>query len=350
MLSYDLDLIQFLNTDACISDNAPPIAKDFTTLLSIYKSMVTIRTFDYKAVALQRTGKIGTYPSVLGSEVISTVIGKLLDKEDIFVPYYRDQGAQYLRGVTLTEMLLYWGGDERGNNYINCAHDLPCSVPIGSQALHAAGAAFALKYKKQQNCALVTLGDGATSQGDFYEAINVAGTLQLPVIFVVCNNKLAISTPIEKQTHCKNLAQKAIAAGFEGIKIDGNDVIAAYQTLQKAISDAKTKFTPILIEAVSYRLSDHTTADDASRYRTDQELKKEWKKDGVERLQTYLINNKVITEEEDKNILNQAKIEVKAAVEKYLQTQPQEKNDIFNYHYENIPSDLEKQRMEYNNG
>ena len=161
--------VQFLNENAELTNNAPEIAQNFETLLKLYKSMVLIRTFDYKAVSLQRTGKMGTYPSILGSETVSVIAGALLEKDDVFAPYYRDQGTQFLRGVTLTEIFQFWGGDERGNNFSKCKNDFPCSVPIGSQTLHAVGAAFALKYQGKNNCALVTIGDGGTSQGDFLE-------------------------------------------------------------------------------------------------------------------------------------------------------------------------------------
>ncbi len=343
------EMLQFLDKDGKLSDDAPDIAHQFDTLLKLYKAMVTIRTFDHKAIALQRTGKMGTYPSILGSETVSVIAGAVLDKNDVFAPYYRDQGTQYLRGVTLTEMFQFWGGDERGNNFHNCKYDFPCSVPIASQALHAVGAAFALKHHGKNNCALVSLGDGATSQGDFYEAMNAAGALKLPVVFLICNNKFAISTPIEKQTFCKTLAQKSIAGGFDGLIVDGNDPIASYYVVKQAIEKAKKESIPVLIEAITYRLSDHTTADDALRYRTQEELDNAWLKDGVNRLKNYLIKNSIINQHDVENILSDAKTEVKEAVEKYLQIQLQDVEDLFDYHYANIPTILAEQKMELKN-
>ena len=144
--------------------------------------------------------------------------------EDVFVPYYRDYAAQFQRGVKMSEILAYWGGDERGSQFACDSDDLPICVPIASQCLHAAGVAFAFQYRKQDRVAVVCLGEGGTSEGDFYEAMNVAGVWKLPVVFIVNNNQWAISVPIKQQTATQTIAQKAIAAGFEGVQVDGNDI------------------------------------------------------------------------------------------------------------------------------
>lgn len=342
-------MLQYLDINSKIGKNAPSIATDFHLLEKYYRCMVTVRLFDHKAIALQRTGKMGTYPSVLGHEVISAAIGLTMDSEDIFVPYYRDHVTQYIRGVSFTETLQYWGGDERGNDFQNCKIDLPWSVPIGSQTLHAAGLAFAKKYNQEKQCVVVTLGDGATSQGDFYEAINIAGTMQLPVVFVIHNNEWAISTHLSKQTRCNTLSQKAIAAGFDGITVDGNDAIAMHSTLANAIQEAKDKHKPSLIEAMTYRLGDHTTADDASRYRMDSELANAWKKDGINRLEKYLIDNNILTEESIEEIQLQAKEEIQKAVNLYLSIPPQSTNSMFEYMYANMPKQLLQQQEECSN-
>ena len=176
--------------------------------------MMLTRLFDYKAVALQRTGMLNTYASTLGQEAISVGIGASMQREDVFCPFYRDYAAQLMRGVKMSEILSFWKGNEWGNHFSECPLDFPICVPIATQLLHAAGVATAFKLRKQAKVAVSICGDGATSEGDFYEAINVAGVWQLPVVFVIDNNQWAISVPRKHQTDAQTLAQKAIAAGF----------------------------------------------------------------------------------------------------------------------------------------
>ena len=229
--------------------------------------MVLTRAFDLKAVSLQRTGRLGTYAVSLGQEAVSVGVASAMRQEDVLLPSYRDNGTLLWRGVKMEEILLYWGGDERGNLSSGPAHDFPFCVPVGSQAPHAAGVAYAFKFRKEPRVAVCLLGDGATSKGDVYEAMNFAGVQKLPLVFVVNNNQWAISVPLKLQTACETLAQKAIAAGFAGEQVDGNDVIAVRDAAEQAIAAARNGQGPRLIEALTYRLGDHTTADDAARYR-----------------------------------------------------------------------------------
>src|SRR4029453_2038235 len=190
------------------------------------RTMVLVRPFDTKAINLQRTGKLGTYASCLGHEAAHVGIGAAMRPEDVFAPMYREYGAQLWRGVRMSEILLYWGGDERGNNFSGPAHDFPWCVPIATQCLHAAGSALAMSIRGERRCAVTVVGDGGTSEGAFYEAINFAGVARLPLVAVVVNNGWAISVPLELQTAAETLAQKGIAAGMTSLQVDGNDVIA----------------------------------------------------------------------------------------------------------------------------
>ena len=190
----------------------------------------------------------------------------------MLVPYAREQGAQLLRGVTLTELFLYWGGDERGSDFGRPREDFPICVPVASHAPHAVGVALAFQLRNERRVAVCVSGDGGTSKGDFYEALNVAGAWRLPAVFVVTNNQWAISLPRSAQSAATTLAQKAIAAGFAGEQVDGNDVIAMRDAVHRALSHARDGAGPHLIEAITYRLSDHTTADNASRYRDDESV------------------------------------------------------------------------------
>lgn len=289
---FDITYTQFLNEHGKLVGQLPSFAHEHSVLKELYKIMVLTRTFDKKAIALQRTGKMGTYAPINGQEAISTAIGHAMRPEDVLVPYYRDYAAQFQRGVKMSEILAFWGGDERGSQFSCNSEDLPICVPIASQCLHATGVAFAFKYRNQPRVAVVCLGEGGTSEGDFYEAMNVAGTWNLPVVFVVNNNQWAISVPRDQQTGTQTIAQKAIAAGFTGMQIDGNDILATRQVIGDAIEKARRGEGPTLIEAISYRLSDHTTADDATRYQPDAEVEKAKPKEPISRFKEFLIDKK----------------------------------------------------------
>src|SRR5688572_17338520 len=260
----------------------------------MYRLMTLVRTFDTKAINLQRTGKLGTYASCLGHEATHVGVGASMQPLDVLCPVYREYGSQLWRGVTMKEILMYWGGDERGNDFATPRHDFAWCVPIGSQTLHAAGAAMAFKVKGEKRCAVAYIGDGGTSQGAFYEAMNLAGARKLPVVFVIVNNKWAISVPIEAQTAAQTLAQKGIAAGIPGVQVDGNDVIAVRDVMSRALERARSGGGPTVVEAMSYRLSDHTTADDASRYRDPAEVTEAWKIEPLIRLRKLLESRGVL--------------------------------------------------------
>src|ERR1700692_4387171 len=246
----------------------PQFAEDSAEVLRMYRAMTQVRVFDAKAVNLQRTGQLGTYPSSLVSEACHVGFGAPMRPEDVLAPVYREFGTQLWRGVTMTEILTYWGGDERGSDFAGPRDDFPWCVPIATQTLHAAGAAMACKVRREPRCALAYIGDGGTSEGAFYEALNLAGARALPVVFMIVNNGWAISVPLAEQTATQTLAQKAVAAGIPGVQVDGNDVFAVREGVSEALDTARRGGGPCVIEALTYRLSDHTTADDASRYRS----------------------------------------------------------------------------------
>lgn len=339
---FEVPYYQYLNEEGQLAEDAPALAKDMVKLLQLYRFMVLARTMDTKAIALQRTGKLGTYPSTRGQEAVFVGVGNALKKEDIFVPYYRDMATLLQRGVNLSQILLYWGGDERGNVYNN--RDFPFSVPVGSQPLHAAGIAFAAKYKKEKNAVVSMCGDGATSQGDFYEAMNIAGVWKLPVVFIICNNQWAISVPRDKQTAAHTLAQKAIAAGFQGEQVDGNDIIAVSHRTSEALTQAREHHEPRLLEMVCYRQHDHTTADDASRYEPSHLREQEWKKEPVHRLRVYLEKLGAWSEAQEETLRTECATEVDAAVADYQAIPPQPLESMFDYLYATLPSIYQEQR------
>jgi len=333
VVDFSISYTQFLDQNSQISPDAPKESIRPKELIKIYQLMRLTRIFDQKAINLQRTGQLGTYPSSLGQEAIGAAIGYSMNPEDVFCPYYRDHATQIHRGVSLKEILLYWGGNEIGNHFENNQEDFPCSVPIASQCLHAAGVATAFQIRNQPRVAVVTCGDGATSEGDFYEALNIAGTWNLPIVFIINNNQWAISVSRKNQTRCQTLAQKAIAGGFVGEQVDGNDIIALNYQIKQAIKKARNNQGPSLIEALTYRLSDHTTADDATRYRNTEELEKAKKLDPIHRLLKYLSQNNHWTNEQEENLIQNLTKQVEQSVEDYLNTPKQDLNSIFNYQY-----------------
>ena len=335
-----------LAPDGSINRPLPAFASDAALHIALYRSMVLLRLFDRKAVALQRTGRLGTYAVSLGQEAVSVGIASAMRDEDVLLPSYRDNGALIWRGVKLEEILLFWGGDERGNQFSGPAHDFPFCVPVGSQAPHAAGVAYAFKLCKEPRVAVCMFGDGATSKGDVYEAMNFAGVHKLPVVFVATNNQWAISVPLRLQTRCETLAQKAIAAGFTGEQVDGNDVLAMRMAAEEAITAARDGKGPRFIEAVAYRLGDHTTSDDASRYRSADEVQAHWKKEPIARLRSYLVGQKMWSKTDEEQLAAECNERVEMAVEHYLTTAPRRRETMFDHLYANLPEAYAAQRRE----
>lgn len=341
---FEIDFVQFLDHLGRVIQPLPAFARDPQALISLYRGMVLTRTFDAKATALQRTGQIGTFASSLGQEAVSVGAAAAMRPEDVLVPAYREYGGQMMRGVRMEELLLYWIGDERGSDFSGPRHDFPICVPVGSQAGHAAGVAYAFKYRGEPRVAVCILGDGGTSKGDFYEAINVAGAWQLPVLFVINNNQWAISVPRALQTAAKTLAQKAIAAGIEGVQADGNDVVAVRFAVERALDKARSGGGSTVIEALTYRLGDHTTADDASRYRDAGEVKEKWTYEPLARLRNYLLGSGAWTRADEDALLAECVGCVQKAVDNFLAIALPRPEQMFDHLYAQLPKALLPQR------
>jgi 2-oxoisovalerate dehydrogenase E1 component subunit alpha len=322
----------------------PAWAGDAAALVPLYRAMVFTRAFDLKAVSLQRTGRLGTYAVSLGQEAVGVGVASAMHEDDVLLPSYRDNGALLWRGVKMEEILLYWGGDERGNNSSGPAHDFPYCIPVGSQAPHAAGVAYAFKFRKQPRVAVCLFGDGATSKGDLWEAMNFAGVHKLPLVFVANNNQWAISVPLKLQTAAATLAQKAIAAGFAGEQVDGNDVIAVRAAAAEAIAAARDGQGPRFIEAMTYRLGDHTTADDAGRYRPPEEVQGRWKEEPIARLRAYLVSQKAWGKAQEEHLVSECQEQVEAAAEHYLAIGPRAPETMFDHLYAELPRAYASQR------
>jgi len=312
--------------------------------------MVLTRAFDLKAVSLQRTGRLGTYAVSLGQEAVPVGVASAMREEDVVLPSYRDNGTLLWRGMKMEEILLFWGGDERGNLSSGPAHDFPYCIPVGSQAPHAAGVAYAFKLRKEPRVAVCLFGDGATSKGDVWEAMNFAGVHKLPLVFVANNNQWAISVPLKLQTASQTLAQKAIAAGFSGEQVDGNDVIAVRAAAEDAIAQARAGAGPRLIEAVTYRLSDHTTADDAARYRPPEEVQARWKEEPIARLRAYLVSQNAWGKAQEEQLAAECQKQIEAAIERYLASTPRAPETMFDHLYAELPRTYASQRAELTGG
>jgi pyruvate dehydrogenase E1 component alpha subunit len=344
---FEVGFLQYLDPEGkLVRQDLPEFAKDTKQLVELYKLMSFVRVFDGKAVNLQRTGKLGTYASCLGHEAAHIAIGSAMRPEDVFAPMYREYGAQFIRGVKPREVLLYWGGDERGNNFSGPKHDFAWCVPIATQCLHGAGAALAFKIRKEPRVAVSVVGDGGSSKTDFYAAINVTGAMKLPLVTVIVNNQWAISVPRRMQTSAETLAQKGIAAGLPCLQVDGNDLIAMRAAMDEAIGRARAGDGGSVIEAVTYRLSDHTTADDARRYRDEAEVKSAWLRDPLPRLRKYLTGLKVWSDTQEAAWKAECEPRVNDEVNAYLETKAQPVEAMFDYLYGDMPADVLAQRAE----
>ena len=341
---FEIHYTQFLDPHGNAVAPLPAFSRAPEALTALYRWMVLMRAYDAKAIALQRTGQIGTFASLLGHEAINAGIGSAMAKDDVFLMTYRENGVQLMRGVTLKELFLYWGGDERGSDYAGPRGDFPICITIAAHAPHAVGVAYAMKLRREQRAAVCAMGDGSTSKGDFYEAINAAGAWKLPVVFLVANNQWAISVPRVKQSAAQTLAQKAIAAGIEGRQVDGNDVIAVRHAMDEALARARSGAGPTLIEALAYRLSDHTTADDATRYRSPDEVAEAWKRDPIVRLRGYLAANGAWDKAAEDALLRDVNEQVQAAAQAYLDTPPPTAEQMFDHLYAALPAALQRQR------
>ncbi len=336
---------RFLDPDGqLVDDRPPPLARDFDALRSLYALMVRTRTFDAKAITLQRTGKLGTYASCLGHEAIHVGIGNAMHPEDVFAPMYREYGTLFARGTKMEEILTYWGGDERGSDFSGPAHDFPICVPIATQCLHAAGSALAFKLRGEPRVGVSIVGDGGSSKGDFLEALNAAGAWKLPAVFVIANNQYAISVPRSQQSGAETLAQKGLAAGLPCVQVDGNDLLAVHWSMETALQRARTGGGASVIEMMTYRLSDHTTADDARRYRDQTEVDEATAKEPLRRLRAYLEAQGEWDEAREEALTLRCAEEVLEAVNHYLAMEPQPVTAIFDHMYETLPHDLAAQR------
>lgn len=343
------EMLQILDERGIVNEGLEP-KLSAENLKKLYSLMVTTRVADTKALKLQRQGRMGTFAQSLGHEACQVGSAYALEPSDWTVPYFRDLGTYVSLGFPLRYWYLYWMGNEEGMHIPEEFNMLTITVPVGSQMPHAVGLGLAANIKKDRIGVLSTFGDGATSTGEFHEAMNFAGVFKTPNVFLCYNNQYAISLPRSKQTAAKTIAQKAIAYGFDGILVDGNDILAMYAVTKEAMDKARNGKGPILIEAYTYRRANHTTSDDASKYRSQEEVKEWEKKDPIDRFRIYLKAKGLW----DENFENQVQSEAEQLVEKEVRDAEAIPaptiEELFSYTYSDMPLKLKEQMDELQAG
>jgi pyruvate dehydrogenase E1 component alpha subunit len=341
----DIEHLSILDENGNLDEN---LAKDTLKpeqVKTLYEAMLISRELDDVAFKLQRSGRMGTYPPNKGSEATTLGAAAALTKGvDHFVGYYRENAAMYLHGMPMHLMYLHWLGDERGNHIPRELAISPMCIEIGAQVLHAAGIAWAFKIRKEKRVALCFFGDGATSTGDFHEGLNFASTYRLPCVFTCVNNGWAISVPCCKQTGSETFAQKGLAYGMPTVQVDGNDLFAVYKAHKQAIERAREGLGPSFIEAITYRIGDHTTADDARRYRPADELAAWSKRDPMHRVRKYLEAKNLWDEKQQSRSEEKAKAYVQDVIKQAMEITPPPVTDIFDSVFAELPCQLRKQR------
>ena len=341
---FNVEYLQILDENgSCDEALMPKLSND--EIKKIYEMLVLTRVFDQKAFNMQRQGRLGTYIQFKRQEACQVGSAMALEDKDFIFPMYRNSALLIARKHPLVQVFQYWGGDERGSISPQNVNNFPIAIPVGTQTVHAAGAAFAAKLQGKKQVSAVYFGDGATSKGDFHEAMNFAGVFQVPAVFICENNQYAISVPRAKQTHSETIAQKAIAYGIEGIQVDGMDVFAVYKAAKDAVDKARSGKGPTLIECYTYRMADHSTSDDASKYRTKEELELWAKKDPIERLEKYMRKKGLLDDAYKNNVLTKSQEAVEKAVTEFEKLPPPDPKDIFKYVFAEM-TQQQKEEME----
>ncbi|WP_221563965.1 pyruvate dehydrogenase (acetyl-transferring) E1 component subunit alpha [Alkalihalobacillus sp. TS-13] len=347
-IEEEFETFQILNEEGeIVNEDAMPDLSD-EDLQELMTRMVYTRIWDQRAISLNRQGRLGFYAPVAGQEASMLGSQYALDKEDFILPGYRDVPQIVYHGLPLYQAFLFSRGHFQGNQIPEGVKVISPQIIIGAQITQAAGVALGLKKRGKKNIAITYTGDGGASQGDFYEGVNFAGAYNAPAVFVVQNNRFAISVPVEKQSAAKTIAQKAVAAGIHGVQVDGMDVLAVYAVTQQARERAVNEEGPTLIETLTYRYGPHTMAgDDPTRYRTE-DMDNEWeKKDPLVRFRKYLESKDLWSEEKENEVVDKAKEEIKAAIKKADEAPKQKVTDLIDNMYEELPKNLQEQMEEY---
>lgn len=339
-----VEKLSILAPDGSVDAALEPKVPD-ADLRKLYKTMLLTRMLDERCLHLQRQGRIGTYGPCRGQEATPLAAAYHLTPEDWLAPSYRELPAYLWRGWPIEKYLCWWGGHEYGSAVPEGINDLPICVPIASQCQYATGVAWGLKMRGLRNVCVAFCGDGGTSQGDFHEALNFATVFKVPLVMIVQNNHWAISVPREKQTASPTIAQKAIAYGLSGMQIDGNDILAGLVAIGEAVRKARDGGGPSLIEAVTYRMAMHTTADDPKKYRSEEEVRQWEGRDPIRRFAAYLRARRLLDDKIQALLEEEIRKEIDAGVARYEQYR-HDPYDMFRYMYAEPTPELRRQQQE----
>ena len=338
---FPTERLSILDSDGALDAKLEPkLSPD--DLERLYRAMVLGRRLDERMLKLQRQGRIGTFAPIKGQEASQMGSVFTLKPTDWMVPSFRETASMLWRGWPIERILALFAGRLEGGEPGPEQRDLPVTIPVATQLPHAVGIAYGIQYRGEDAVVMVYFGDGATSEGDFHEACNFAGVWHVPVVFVCQNNQWAISVPLKKQTNSRTIAQKALAYGFPGIQVDGNDVLAVYAASRQAVERARAGDGPTLIECVTYRLGMHTTADDPTKYRSDEEVKAWEQKDPLTRFRAYLEKKRLL----DPSVDEQVDEEIARAVERFEAMPAADPLGMFDHAYAELPPGVAAQRAE----
>ncbi len=343
--TLEIKRLEILSPDGSVDKTLMPKVAD-KLLLEMYRLMYQIRAFDERAILLQRSGRLGTYPMITGQEATQCVPPLALKPTDWCVPTYRGGGVYFARGMQMRDALLYWAGDDRGTRFPEGNRDMIFSIPVGTHLTQVAGLAWGQKFEGKGGVAVTYCGDGTSSKGDLHEALTFAGQFKLPAIYIIENNGWAISVPRARQAASQTLAQKAWGYGVAGIQVDGNDALAVYSAMSDAVARARKGEGPTLIECETYRMSHHTTADDATRYRDSKEVEAWAKRDPISRFKKFLTSRKLWDDKKEKALAETTKKWIDGEVKAYEETAEPNPLNMFSDNYARAPWNLVEQRAE----
>ena len=343
--SADVPTVRLVDHEgAVVGDVGVGLADD--DLRELLRLMIRCRRLDRECWALQRQGELTVYPPFEGQEAAQVGSAFALGGEDFVFPSFRELAAAIVRGVDVVEYLQYHRGTWHGGPYDPIASRFaPICVPVATQIVHAVGWAMGAKLDGIPACSLAYFGDGSASEGDFHEAANMAAVFRAPVVLFCQNNGWAISVPSSEQ-YAAPIAARAAGYGFPGVRVDGNDVLAVYAVTKQAVERARAGDGPTLIEAMTYRVGSHSTADDASRYRNDAEVEAWRQRDPIDRYRTYLLGSGVIDHAFVRACDEEAAVwvaEIRAAVTALGEPPASE---MFDHAYADPPATLRRQRRE----
>lgn len=336
-------MFNLINPDGTVRDRLPVTLEETKVL---YTEMVEARVFDEKSMAMQRQGRLATYAPFRGQEAAQIGAASAIRQGDWVVATYRDAALNWRSGYPWRLLILGRTGDERGGQVPDEVNVLPPSITVGGHMIHAVGLAWAEKLKGSRRIALTSFGDGATSEGDFHEAMNFAAVYETPTVFFCQNNGWAISLPVEEQTRSETIADKAEAYGMPGVRVDGNDVVAVLVAVREAAERARSGQGPSLVEAVTYRIGPHTTADDPGRYRDEAEVEAWVARDPLERVRRLLERSGAWSAAWQQTLERQASDRIEAAVNWAESVPPPNVDDVFSRMYAEPTAPLRDQAAE----